>query len=233
MPGQKLGFDFTKPAGAEGSRRIRVRSRPHPVPFRARPIQPVGYDGRTRPGCAVAGGRPARVHPGAPDVLDLHRRRADRAGKDQRRARSRDPGRLHQQVPTADWVVKLIDVYPDEVAGSARSGRLSAGRGDGYFSRPLPREFCHEPKPLAARDQPLAYQICPARDVNHVFLPGHQASWCRCSRAGFRSTTATRRRICRTSSSPSRATTRRPRTPSTTRPGEASFIELPVVPGGA
>ena len=47
--------------------------------------------------------------------------------------------------------------------------------------------------------------------TNHVFLPG-TGSWCRSSRAGSRSTTATRRPMWTTSSSPSRRTTRRRRT---------------------
>ena len=55
------------------------------------------------------------------------------------------------------------------------------------------------------------------------------ASWCRCSPAGSRSTTATRRPSCPTSSSPSLATTRRPSSASTTRPDNASYIELPLV----
>ena len=64
-----------------------------PVPFRARPIQPVGYDKGHL--AAVARGRPARGV-GPARRVGVRLRRPDRAGEDQRPA-DREPGRLHQR----------------------------------------------------------------------------------------------------------------------------------------
>ena len=65
-----------------------------PVPFRARPIQPVGYDnGLTWPDWLVDDQREAS---GRPDVLVVHLRRADGAGQDQRAAGGQ-PDRLDQR----------------------------------------------------------------------------------------------------------------------------------------
>ena len=55
-----------------------------PVPFRARPIQPIGYDPPLT-WVAVAGGRSARSV-GPAGRAGVHVGRADRAGEDQRRA---------------------------------------------------------------------------------------------------------------------------------------------------
>ena len=80
----------------------------------------------------------------------------------------------------ADWVVKLIDVYPDEVAGQpAMGGYQLMVSGDIFRGRY--RESLETPKPLAA-DTPLPFRFAlPA--ANHVFQPGHrvmvqvQSSW--------------------------------------------------------
>jgi len=80
----------------------------------------------------------------------------------------------------SDWVVKLIDVYPDEVADRQEmggyqlmvSGDIFRGRYRGSFETP---------KPIAP-NEPLAYRF-DLPTANHVFLPGHrimvqvQSSW--------------------------------------------------------
>ena len=81
----------------------------------------------------------------------------------------------------SDWVVKLIDVYPDEVAGDAGHGRLSAHDRRRHLPRPLPRELRRRPSRSHA-DTPLLYRFA-LPTANHVFLPGHrimvqvQSSW--------------------------------------------------------
>ncbi len=71
----------------------------------------------------------------------------------------------------ADWVVKLIDVFPDEdLPPLTRSGyqlMLSADIFRGRY-----RESLDEPKPLA-ENTVLAYSI-PLPVVNHTLLPGHR-----------------------------------------------------------
>jgi uncharacterized protein len=80
----------------------------------------------------------------------------------------------------SDWVVKLIDVYPDEVPSQPEMGGYQLGIAMDIF-RGRYRESFDKPKPLAP-NTPLPYKfILPT--VNHVFLPGHrimvqvQSSW--------------------------------------------------------
>jgi putative CocE/NonD family hydrolase len=80
----------------------------------------------------------------------------------------------------ADWVVKLIDVYPDDDPGSFEmSGYQLMVSADIFRGRY--RESFEQPTPLAA-GQVLAYAI-PLPHANHTFRAGHrlmvqvQSSW--------------------------------------------------------
>jgi putative CocE/NonD family hydrolase len=80
----------------------------------------------------------------------------------------------------SDWVVKLIDVYPGEVAGQPEMGGYELNIAMDIF-RGRYRESFDSPKALAS-NKPLTYKfILPTAD--HVFLPGHrimvqvQSSW--------------------------------------------------------
>ncbi|HZP47436.1 MAG TPA: CocE/NonD family hydrolase [Vicinamibacterales bacterium] len=80
----------------------------------------------------------------------------------------------------ADWVVKLIDVYPDEVAGQPQMGgyqlMVAADILRGRY-----REGFADAKPIAP-NTPLPF-VFGLPNANHVFLPGHrlmvqvQSSW--------------------------------------------------------
>lgn len=170
--GNKLGF--TAPAAGAGYDEY-VSDPAHPVPFRARPIQPIGYDTFTWPQWLVddqreASGRTDVVSyvsdvltapitiSGAPEVNLI----ASTSGTD------------------SDWVVKLIDVYPDQVAYEPEMGGYQLAVAMDIF-RGRYREGFAEAKPIAA-NQPLPYRFAlPA--ANHVFRPGHrimvqvQSSW--------------------------------------------------------
>src|SRR2546426_4553062 len=80
----------------------------------------------------------------------------------------------------ADWVVKLIDVHPDEVAGQPAMGGYQLMVSADIF-RGRYREGLDTPKPIAA-NTPLPYRFAMP-NANHVFLPGHrvmvqiQSSW--------------------------------------------------------
>jgi putative CocE/NonD family hydrolase len=147
-----------------------------PVPFRRRPSQPIGYDnGLTWPEWLVddqreASGRTdvltytseplaAPVQIGGQPVANLV---ASTSGTD------------------ADWVVKLIDVYPDEVADQPQMGGYQLMVAGDIF-RGRYRESFETPKAIAP-DEPLAYRFA-LPTANHVFLPGHrimvqvQSSW--------------------------------------------------------
>jgi len=71
----------------------------------------------------------------------------------------------------SDWVVKLIDLYPDEVGAQQEMGRLSAYGRRRYF-RGRYRESFETPKAIAS-DKPLLYRFA-LPTANHVFLPGHR-----------------------------------------------------------
>ena len=80
----------------------------------------------------------------------------------------------------ADWVVKLIDVYPDEVPSQPEMGGYELAVSMDIF-RGRYRESFERPSPIPA-GKPQRYRfVMPT--TNHVFLPGHrimvqiQSSW--------------------------------------------------------
>ncbi|MDP1832016.1 MAG: CocE/NonD family hydrolase [Geothrix sp.] len=147
-----------------------------PVPFRARPIQPVGYDkGLTWPQWLTDDQREAS---GRTDVLAFV--------SEPLAAPLRVSGEpiAHLVAATsgtdADWVVKVIDVYPDEVASQPGMGGFQLMVSADIF-RGRYRESLETPKALKP-DAPLVYRFA-LPSANHVFLPGHrvmvqvQSSW--------------------------------------------------------
>ena len=80
----------------------------------------------------------------------------------------------------SDWVVKLIDVYPDEVAGQKHMGGYQLMVSADIF-RGRYRESLAKAAPITA-NAPLPYRFA-LPTANHVFLPGHrmmvqvQSSW--------------------------------------------------------
>ncbi len=80
----------------------------------------------------------------------------------------------------SDWVVKVIDLYPAEVAAQPAMGGYQLMISADIF-RGRYRESLETPKPIAA-DKPLLYRFA-LPTANHVFLPGHkimvqvQSSW--------------------------------------------------------
>jgi uncharacterized protein len=79
-----------------------------------------------------------------------------------------------------DWVVKLIDVFPDEVPGHPELGGYQLPVAMDILRGRYRRSFA---KPEAVEsNKPLPYEL-PLPTTNHVFLPGHklmvqvQSSW--------------------------------------------------------
>ena len=147
-----------------------------PVPFRARPSQPVGYsNGLTWTQWLVDDQREAS---GRPDVLvyvsDVLSAPLKISGQPIANLVASTSG------TDSDWVVKLIDVYPDEVAGQPRMGGYQLMVSADIF-RGRYRESLETAKPIAS-DKPLPYRF-DLPNANHVFLPGHrimvqvQSSW--------------------------------------------------------
>ncbi len=171
--GNKLGF--TAPAAGTDYDEY-VSDPAHPVPYRARPIQPMGYDvGQTWSQWLVDDQREAS---GRTDVLsyvsDVLTTPLKISGVPEVNLVASTSG------SDSDWVVKLIDVYPDQVADQPEMGGYQLAVAMDIF-RGRYREGFAEGKPIAA-NQPLPYRFAlPA--ANHVFLPGHrimvqvQSSW--------------------------------------------------------
>ena len=147
-----------------------------PVPFRARPIQPVGYDnGLTWPEWLVDDQRESS---GRPDVAvftsEVLTAPMKISGQPVANLVASTSG------TDSDWVVKLIDVYPDEVASQAAMGGYELMISADIF-RGRYRESLEAGKPIAS-GQPLLYRF-NLPTANHVFLPGHrimvqiQSSW--------------------------------------------------------
>ena len=80
----------------------------------------------------------------------------------------------------SDWVVKLIDVYPDEVPSDPPMGGYQLPLAMEIF-RGRYRDSLSEPSPVPAGKMQRYRFALP--HVNHVFLPGHrimvqiQSSW--------------------------------------------------------
>jgi uncharacterized protein len=161
-----LGLSFDKPAS--GSAYTSYISDPaKPVPFRKRPIQPMGYTGELTWSFWLVDDQ--REASGRPDVLSFVTDTLTHPVKI-----SGQPV-VHLVASTSgtdsDWVVKLIDVSPDEVAGYPHLGgfqlMVSADILRGRY-----REGFTVAKPIQA-NAPLPYQF-DLPTANHVFLPGHR-----------------------------------------------------------
>ena len=162
-----LKLNFASPKANDAPFDDYISDPAKPVPYRARPNQPVGYSsGFTWSQWLVDDQREAS---GRPDVLvfvsdELH-----------------EPAKISGQ-PVAnlvastsgtdsDWVVKLIDVYPDEVAGQEEMGGYQLMVAADIF-RGRYRESLETPKAIPP-DKPLVYKF-NLPTANHVFLRGHR-----------------------------------------------------------
>jgi putative CocE/NonD family hydrolase len=138
-----------------------------PVPFRARPIQAVGYDAaHTWPQWLTDDQREAS---GRTDVLAF----VSEPLKEPLRIAGEPVANLVASTSgtDSDWVVKVIDVYPDEVAAQPAMGGYQLMVSADIF-RGRYRESWETPKPLKP-GEPLVYRFAlPA--AHHVFLPGHR-----------------------------------------------------------
>ncbi len=147
-----------------------------PVPFRARPIQPTGYDTCAQWACWLVDDQ--REASGRPDVLafmsDVLTEQIKISGQPIVNLIASTSG------TDSDWVVKVIDVYPDEVGGDAKMGGYQLSVSMDVF-RGRYRESLETPKPIKS-NEPLLYRW-NLPTTNHVFLPGHrimiqvQSSW--------------------------------------------------------
>jgi putative CocE/NonD family hydrolase len=171
-----LRVSFNAPKAGDAAFDEYVSDPAKPIPFHARPIPPGSFDhgqgwrewlvtdqreasGRTDVVAFVSDVLDAPVKISGQPIANLL---ASTSGTD------------------SDWVVKVIDVYPDEVAADPALGGYQLMVSADIF-RGRYRESLETPKPIEA-DKALLYRfVLPT--ANHVFLPGHrimvqvQSSW--------------------------------------------------------
>jgi putative CocE/NonD family hydrolase len=172
--GLKMGTVAPLPGEAAFAEYVSDPARP--VPYRARPIRPIGYaDDLSWSRWLVDDQREAS---GRPDVLTFI--------SETLAAPVKISGQPIASLVAStsgtdsDWVVKLIDVYPDEVAGQPALGGYQLMVSADIF-RGRYRESHEFPKAIVP-NAPLPYRF-PLPTANHVFLKGHrmmvqvQSSW--------------------------------------------------------
>ena len=224
--GGQLSFDPPTPREAQGSMYDSYVSDPaHPIPYRKRPIE-LTYDPRGshwRPWLY----EDQRFVDGRPDILVW---RTEPLTED---LTIGGDIAAHLFASTtgsdADWVVKLIDVFPDTITQGPVLGGYEFMVSQRDHARPLPAGL----RPRASRSRRTrstsSSSTCTSRATPSRRGTG---SWCRCRAPGSRPTTGIRRRSSRTSSSAApgdfRAATHR-----VYRNGRyPSYVDLPVL-GGA
>jgi uncharacterized protein len=166
--GLKLSFAAPPPGDSAFDEYVSDPSKP--VPFRARPIDDASWSRWLVDDQREASGRPDVVA----FVSDVLTAPLKISGQPVANLIASTSG------TDSDWVVKLIDVYPDEVAGQAAMGGYQLMISADIF-RGRYRESLETAKSIAP-DVPLPYRFA-LPTANHVFLPGHrimvqvQSSW--------------------------------------------------------
>ncbi len=166
---------FTVPKQGDAAFDEYISDPAKPVTYRGRPTQYTGADGSTWRQWLVDDQRDPAARP---DVLvyetDVLTAPIKIAGQPVANILASTSG------TDSDWVVKLIDVYPDEVAGQPKMGGYQLMVSADIF-RGRYREGFEKSKAIEA-GKPLLYKFAlPTSD--HVFLPGHkimvqvQSSW--------------------------------------------------------
>ena len=158
---------FTAPSNSANSYDEYVSDPAHPVPFRARPSQPMGYTPNLSWVRWLVDDQ--REFSGRTDVVTFKSEILTKPLQI-----SGEPV-VHLYASTSgtdsDWVVKLIDVYPDEVAGQPELGGYQLPISMDIF-RGRYRESLAHPAAITP-NTPLLYKFA-LPTANHVFLPGHR-----------------------------------------------------------
>src|SRR5882724_5903676 len=165
-----LKADFAAPKFSNSPYEEYISDPAKPVPYRARPIDGTSWSRWLVDDQREASGRPDV----AVFVSDLLAAPVKISGEPIANLIASTSG------TDSDWVVKVVDLYPDEVAGQPNMGgyqlMISADILRGRY-----RESLSEAKPITA-NVPLLYRFA-LPTANHVFLPGHrimvqvQSSW--------------------------------------------------------
>jgi putative CocE/NonD family hydrolase len=168
-------LDFDAPAGKAEAFDAYVSDPAKPIPYRMRPILPTYAQGSTWRFWLEDD---QREYATRPDVLvyetDVLTAPVQISGQPIANLFASTSG------TDSDWVVKLIDVYPDELPGHAEMGGYELAVAMDIFRGRYRVDPAH-PTPIPA-GKVQAYRFA-LPTTNHVFLPGHrimvqvQSSW--------------------------------------------------------
>jgi len=171
-----LKLSFSAPAAGEAPFDEYVSDPAKPVPFSGRPSHPVGFANNVPWANWLVDDQ--REVSGRPDVVVFV---SDTLSAPMKISGQPIANLVASTSGTdSDWVVKLIDLYPDEVGAQPEMGGYQLMVAADIF-RGRYRESFETPKALAP-DKPLLYRFA-LPTANHVFLPGHrimvqiQSSW--------------------------------------------------------
>lgn len=170
-----LKLTFSAPTASDTALDEYVSDPAKPVPFRSRPNHPTDYEDGSWFRWLVDDQREAS---GRTDVLafvsDVLTSPVKISGQPIANLIASTSG------TDSDWVVKVIDVYPDQVAGQPKMGGYQLMVSADVF-RGRYRESLETPRAIES-DKPLLYRFA-LPTANHVFLRGHrimvqiQSSW--------------------------------------------------------
>jgi putative CocE/NonD family hydrolase len=156
-----LTLSFAAPTPGDAAFDEYVSDPSKPVPFRARPIDDASWARWLVDDQREAAGRPDVVA----FVSDVLTAPLKISGQPMANLVASTSG------TDSDWVVKVIDLYPDEVAGQPGLGGYQLMISADIF-RGRYRESLETAKPIVP-DKPLPYRFA-LPTANHVFLPGHR-----------------------------------------------------------
>jgi putative CocE/NonD family hydrolase len=162
-----LKLSFSAPVAGATSYEEYVSDPAKPVPFNGRPSFPVGFAGNVPWRTWLTSDQ--REVSGRPDVISFV---SDTLTAPMKISGQPIANLIASTSGTdSDWVVKLIDLYPDEVGAQPEMGAYQLMVAADIF-RGRYRESLETPKAIAA-DKPLLYKFA-LPTANHVFLPGHR-----------------------------------------------------------
>ena len=156
-----LKLSFNAPASGDVAYEEYIADPAKPVPYRARPIDSPSWARWLVDDQREASGRPDVVA----FVSDVLTSPMKISGQPIVNLIASTSG------TDSDWVVKVIDLYPDEVAGQSNMGGYQLMISADIF-RGRYREGFDTPKPIAS-NQPLLYRWA-LPTANHVFMKGHR-----------------------------------------------------------
>jgi hypothetical protein len=156
-----LKLSFNAPGSGDAAYEEYISDPAKPVPYRARPIDSTSWSRWLVDDQREASGRPDVVA----FVSDVLTSPVKISGQPIVNLIASTSG------TDSDWVIKVIDLYPDEVAGQPNMGGYQLMISADIF-RGRYRESFETPKPIAS-NQPLLYRW-PLPTANHVFLKGHR-----------------------------------------------------------